>query len=248
MDFKPDKPSHIFALILLLISILLIFILPLYTFLISLDATKILETIDIPESIAVTSQLLVIAIFILVPFAWYYFVNDSGFKDFKSRIKLIGHDIDKAFIWGVLSAILIFIIIFIIEVMLIAGGIEQQDLSNMPDLQRLFSWPVMFFLIAVQPIGEEIYFRGFLYDKIERYAGWPIAVVITAVLFAIAHMSYGKIIPVIMIFFMGLVLGYIVYKSRSLYSSIIAHVVFNVSSFTLAYLGMELLNESALIL
>jgi hypothetical protein len=106
----------------------------------------------------------------------------------------------------------------------------------------------MFFLIAIQPIGEEIYFRGFLYDKIEGYAGWPLAIVITAVLFAIAHMSYGKIIPVIMIFLMGIVLGYIVYKSKSLYSSIIAHIVFNVSSFTLAYLGMELLNESSLIL
>jgi len=125
---------------------------------------------------------------------------------------------------------------------------KQQDLSNMPELQSLFSWPVMFFLIAIQPIGEEIYFRGFLFDKIENYAGGPIAVVISAVLFGIAHLSYGKIIPVLMIFLMGLVLGYIVYKSRNLYSSIIAHIVFNVSSFTLAYLGMELLNESSLIL
>jgi membrane protease YdiL (CAAX protease family) len=248
MDFKPDKPSHIFALVLLLISILLIFILPLYTFIIAFDTTELLETINIPESVAVSSQLLVIAIFILIPFAWYYFVNGSDFKDFKSRIKLVSQDIDKAFIWGVLSAVFIFIIIFIIEVMLIAGGIESQDLSNMPELQSLFSWPVMFFLIAIQPIGEEIYFRGFLYDKIEGYAGWPLAIVITAVLFAIAHMSYGKIIPVIMIFLMGIVLGYIVYKSKSLYSSIIAHIVFNVSSFTLAYLGMELLNESSLIL
>jgi membrane protease YdiL (CAAX protease family) len=248
MDFKPDKPTHIFALVLLIISILLIFVIPIYTFLISFDTTELIETIDIPESVAVSSQLLVIAIFIFIPFAWYYFVNDSDFKDIKSRIKLVGHDIDKAFIWGVLSAVLIFIIIFIIEVMLIAGGIERQDLSNMPELQSLFSWPVMFFLIAIQPIGEEIYFRGFLYDKIERYAGWPLAIVMTAVLFAIAHMSYGKIIPVIMIFFMGLVLGYIVYKSKSLYSSIIAHIIFNVSSFTLAYLGMELLGESSLIL
>jgi membrane protease YdiL (CAAX protease family) len=248
MDFKPDKPSHIFALILLLISFLLIFILPIYTFLISLDATELLETFDIPESVAVSSQLLVIAIFILIPFAWYYFVNGSDLKDFKSRIKLIAKDIDIAFIWGVLSAILIFIIIFVIEIMLIAGGIETQDLSNMPDLQRLFSWPVLFFLIAVQPIGEEVYFRGFLFDKIENYAGPQIAIFITALLFAIAHMSYGKIIPVLMIFLMGLVLGYIVYKSKSLYSSIIAHIFFNVSSFTLAYLGMELLNETSLIL
>jgi membrane protease YdiL (CAAX protease family) len=219
-----------------------------FTFFIALDTTKLLDTIDIPEIVAIQSQLLVIAIFILVPFAWYYFVNKSSFKDIKSRIKLVSQNIDKAFLLGILSAVVIFILIFIIELVLISSGIEAQDLSNFPELQKLFSWPTMFFLVAIQPIGEEIYFRGFLFDKIENYAGGPFAVVITAVLFGIAHMSYGKEIPVIMIMIMGLVLGYIVYKTRNLYSSIIAHIVFNVSSFTLAYLGMELLNETSLIL
>ena len=127
-------------------------------------------------------------------------------------------------------------------------GIKPQDLSNFPELQKLFSWPTLFFLVAIQPIGEEIFFRGFLYDKIENYAGGPFAVVITAILFGIAHMSYGKEIPVILIILMGLVLGYIVYRTRNLYSAIIAHILFNVTSFTLAYLGMELLNETSLIL
>ncbi len=248
MDFKFEKPSHIFALLLLLISFFLIFLLPIFTFLIALDTTKLLDTIDIPEIVAIQSQLLVIAIFILVPFTWYYIVNKSSFKEIKSRIKLVSQNIDKAFLWGILSAIVIFIVIFLIEIVLISSGIEAQDLSNFPELQKLFSWTTMFFLVAIQPIGEEIYFRGFLFDKIENYAGGPFAVVITAVLFGIAHMSYGKEIPVIMIMIMGLVLGYIVYKTRNLYSSIIAHIVFNVSSFTLAYLGMELLNETSLIL
>ena len=47
---------------------------------------------------------------------------------------------------------------------------------------------------------------------------------------------------------MGIVLGYIVYKTRNLYSSLIAHIAFNVASFTLAFLGWHLLEESALIL
>ena len=248
MDFKFDKPSHIFALILLLISFILIFILPIFTFIISIDTNELLDTIDIPEIVAVQSQLFVIAIFILVPFAWYYIVNKSNFKDIKSRIKLVSQNIDKAFLWGILAAIIIFVVIFIIEIILISSGFEQQDLSNFPELQKLFSWPVMFFLIAIQPIGEEIYFRGFLFDKLENYAGGPFAVIITAILFGIAHMSYGKEIPVIMIIIMGLVLGFIVYRTKNLYSAIIAHIVFNVSSFTLAYLGMELLNETSLIL
>ena len=248
MDFKFEKPSHIFALILLLISFFLIFLLPIITFIIALDTTQLLDTIDIPEIVAIQSQLLVIAVFIFIPLVWYYIVNKTSIKEMFPRIKLISKNLDKAFLWGILAAIVIFIVIFIIEISLISIGIKPQDLSNFPELQKLFSWPTMFFLVAIQPIGEEIYFRGFLFDKIENYAGGPIAVVITAVLFGIAHMSYGKEIPVIMIILMGLILGYIVYKTRNLYSSIIAHIVFNVTSFTLAYLGLELLNETSLIL
>jgi membrane protease YdiL (CAAX protease family) len=248
MDFKFEKPSHIFALLLVLISFFLIFLLPIITFIIALDTNELIETIDIPEIVAIQSQLLVIAIFILVPLAWYFIVNKSNFKDALSRLKMVSQNLDKAFLWGVLSAVTIFIIIFVVEVALIQIGIKPQDLSNFPELQKLFSWPTLFFLVAIQPIGEEIFFRGFLYDKIENYAGGPFAVVITAILFGIAHMSYGKEIPVILIILMGLVLGYIVYRTQNLYSAIIAHILFNVTSFTLAYLGMELLNETSLIL
>lgn len=248
MDFNFEKLSHIFVLLLLLISFFLIFLLPIITFFIALDTTKLLDTVDIPEIVAIQSQLLVIAVFIFVPFAWYYIVNKSSLKQILSRIKLVSQNIDKAFLWGLLSAVVIFFVIFVIEVALIQFGIKPQDLSNFPELQKLFSWPTMFFLVAIQPIGEEIYFRGFLFDKIENFAGGAFAVVITAVLFGIAHMSYGKEIPVIMIILMGLVLGYIVYKTRNLYSSIIAHIAFNITSFALAYLGMELLRETSLIL
>ena len=248
MDFSFKKPSHILALLILLISFFLIFLLPIITFILAFDTNQLLDTIDIPEIVAIQSQLLVIAIFIFVPFAWYYFVNKSSFKEMLSRIKLVSQNIDKAFLWGILSAAIIFFVIFVIEIALIQFGYKPQDLSNFPELQKLFSWPTMFFLVAIQPIGEEIYFRGFLFDKIENFAGGAFAVVITAVLFGIAHMSYGKEIPVIMIILMGLVLGYIVYKTRNLYSSLIAHIAFNITSFALAYLGMELLSETSLIL
>lgn len=248
MDFNFEKPTHILALLILLISFFLIFLLPVITFVIALDTNQLLDTIDIPEIVAIQSQLLVIAIFIFVPFVWYKFVNKSSFKEMLSRIKLVSQNIDKAFLWGILSAVIIFFVIFVIEIALIRLGYKPQDLSNFPELQKLFSWPTMFFLVAIQPIGEEIYFRGFLFDKIENFAGGAFAVVITALLFGIAHMSYGKEIPVIMIILMGLVLGFIVYKTRNLYSSLIAHIAFNLTSFTLAYLGMELLNETSLIL
>jgi membrane protease YdiL (CAAX protease family) len=125
-------------------------------------------------------------------------------------------------------------------------GQKTQDLSNIPDIQRLFSWPVLFFLVTIQPIGEEIFFRGFLFEKIEHFGGGIVAIFITAFLFGLAHMSYGKIFPVLMPMVMGIVLGYIIFKTKNLYSSIIAHIIFNVTSLSLAYVGQHLLEQFAL--
>ena len=246
MDFKFNKPSHIFALLLLLGCLFLIFIFPIITFFILVDSPQLIENLEISEIVALESQLLVIAIFILIPFAWYYFVNNLKFKEILKRIKLVTENIDKAFLWGLLAAIIIFLIIFVIEFVLIKMGQKTQDLSNIPDIQRLFSWPVLFFLVTIQPIGEEIFFRGFLFEKIEHFGGGIVAIFITAFLFGLAHMSYGKIFPVLMPMVMGIVLGYIVFKTKNLYSSIIAHIIFNVTSLSLAYVGQHLLEQFAL--
>ena len=162
-------------------------------------------------------------------------------KESFSRLKLRLDRIDMAFLWGILAAINIFILIFIIEFALIRMGYQAEDLSNIPDIRQLFSWPTMFFLVGFQPIAEEIFFRGFLFDKIEKFAGGIFAIVITAFLFGLAHMSYGKIFPVVMPILIGLILGYIVYKTKNLYSSIIAHIVFNITVLMIVYVGSELI-------
>ena len=121
-------------------------------------------------------------------------------------------------------------------------------MSNIPDIQSLFSPITLFFIVGIQPIGEEIYFRGFLFEKIEKFAGGLISIAITSTLFGIAHMSYGKIFPALMPIVMGIVLGFIVYRTKNLYSALIAHVAFNLTSLSLAYIGQEILKEASLIL
>ena len=248
MDFNSGKFSHILALLMLIGSFIFIFVLPIVSFFVLLDSPQLLESISISETSAIISQIIVIAVFILVPFAWYILVNKLDFKGILERIKLVGQNIDRAFLWGIIAAIIIFVTIFAIELVLISLGHSPQDLSNIPDIQRLFSWPTMFLLVAIQPIGEEIFFRGFLFEKVENYAGGITAVLITAFLFGIAHMSYGKIFPILMPMLMGVVLGFIVLKTKNLYSAIIAHVTFNITSLTLAYVSYELLDQIALIL
>jgi len=256
MDFNIKKPLHILSLLLLTLSFFFIIIVPILSFAGTFPSTQSIEFQEMSEAIQFISEIfflifqliLVFGFMVVIPFLWYFLVNNCNLKEIFNRLKLRFENIDKAFLWGILSAITIFFLVFVIELILISMGHQSQDLSNIPDIQALFSWPVLFLLVAIQPVAEEIFFRGFLYDKIEGFAGSIAAIFISAFLFGIAHMSYGKIFPVIMPIFMGIILGYVVYKTKNLYSAIIAHITFNVTSITLAYIGYELLENIALIL
>jgi len=256
MDFNIRKPLHILALVLLAITFIIIIILPILTFFGVFPSTQSIETQELSESLRVMSEIMVLilqlalifGLLVIVPVLWYIMVNECKLKEIFLRLKLKLENIDTAFLWGILAAITIFFVIFVIELALINLGHEPEDLSNITDLQQLFSWPSLFFLVAVQPIGEEIFFRGFLFEKVEKFAGGTVAIFITAFLFGLAHMSYGKIFPVIMPMLMGIILGYIVLKTKNLYSSLFAHIIFNISVITIAYFGWELLKETALIL
>ena len=119
-------------------------------------------------------------------------------------------------------------------------GEDPAELSNVTDLDFL-SPPVLFVLVAVIPVAEEIFFRGFLLEKIESYAGQNIAIVTTSILFGIAHMGYGKVYPVVFPMIMGLLLAYIVIKTKNLFASIFAHVSFNVVVIILYFFGKSLI-------
>jgi membrane protease YdiL (CAAX protease family) len=249
MDFNIRKPLHILALILLLVTFIVIIIFPILSFIGVFPSTQSVEVQEVSESIRLLSELIILVIqlclifglLVIVPILWYILVNECTIKEAFSRLKLRLDHIDMAFLWGILAAIIIFIVIFALEFALIRMGYQAEDLSNIPDIRQIFSWPTMFFLVGFQPIAEEFFFRGFLFDKIEKFAGGAIAIFVTAFVFGLAHMSYGKLFPVIMPILIGIILGYIVYRTKNLYSSIIAHVVFNVTVLTIAYVGTELI-------
>jgi len=248
MDFTIKKPTHILALIILVVAFAVIILLPIYSFFntpLSIESTQIDETSGIfrlfVEIIALVLQILIVAIglFLMVPFIWYKLVNKISFKEILFRIKLRKEGIDMAIFWGIISMIAMFVIMFIIGIVLTFYGANLEESSNITDLEQIFSLPSIFFIVAFQPIGEEIFFRGFLLDKISSLAGRETAIVVTSILFGIAHLTYGNIYPAIMTGILGLILAYMVVKTKSLTTAIIAHIFFNVTSLTLYIIGQS---------
>jgi len=250
MDFTIKKPTHLFALIILVVAFAVIILLPIYSFFyvpLSIESTPIEETSELfrlfVEIIALVLQILLVAIglFIIVPFIWYFLVNKLSFKEILFRIKLRKEGMDMAIFWGIISMIAMFAIMFVFGILLTFYGFNLDESSNITDLEQIFSLPSIFFIVAFQPIGEEIFFRGFLLDKISSLAGKETAIVVTSVLFGIAHLTYGNIYPAIMTGILGLILAYMVIKTKSLTTAIIAHIFFNVASVTLYIIGQSLL-------
>jgi membrane protease YdiL (CAAX protease family) len=243
MDFNFKKPSHLFSLLLLFTTFVFIIILPLLSFIGYFPTTQEVTT---PDSqffeifLLVFQLLIVIFLLIIVPLLWYKLVNKLNLRATFENLKLKFKNTDIAFLWGIIAAILIFIVFFIIELFLIyVLGLNPEDLGNIQDIERFFSPVSMFLLVSIQPIAEEIFFRGFLLDKIESFGGKNIAIISTAFLFGLAHMSYGKIYPVVLPMIMGVLLAYIVYKTKSLYSAIFAHMFFNIASVAIYFVAKD---------
>ena len=187
-----------------------------------------------------TQLIIVVFLLVIFPILWYLLVNKCSINQIITRLKLRLKNLDKAFLWAVITVIFMFAASFIIGILVTILGVKSDDQGNIQDLETYFSPLSMIILLAIQPTTEEIFFRGFLLDKIRSFGGDYVGIVLTGILFGLAHMSYGKIYPVIFITLMGFVLAFIVIKTKSLYSAILAHTAFNLISF-----GLYILAKSA---
>jgi len=90
-------------------------------------------------------------------------------------------------------------------------------------------------VVFVAPIGEEMVFRGFLQRYLENSWGDATrAILVSSLFFALIHFNpYWAI----QIYFMGLLLGYLSWLTKSIYPSILMHMAINGTSMLFIFLG-----------
>jgi len=86
-----------------------------------------------------------------------------------------------------------------------------------------------FMLLAVAPLVEEFFFRGLLLGTLSKY-GKSFALYAEALIFALAHGTVGELLPA---FAMGLLLGKITLRYKSIQPSIFIHIFFNIIMYLL---------------
>ena len=175
---------------------------------------------------------------IFVPILWYKLVNHLSFKEMFTRLNLRLQNIDQAILWGFIAVITAFALTITIGLLYaFSTGVNTEKLSNIPDLQQLFSITSLYLLVTIQPFFEEFFFRGFLLEKITAISNTPVAILTTAVLFGISHLSYTYAYTAVIAVVLGVIFALVVVKTKNLYSSIFAHTLINVTSLTLYFFG-----------
>lgn len=92
--------------------------------------------------------------------------------------------------------------------------------------QGILEFTVVFFTMAIFPaLSEEMYFRGLIEGVLIDLKLKAIHVIfVSSLLFAMMHFQFYYMLPLL---FMGALLGYIYYRTRNLWYSIIVHLVNN---------------------
>jgi hypothetical protein len=109
-------------------------------------------------------------------------------------------------------------------------------LETVQETHEAWVIPVAVFQAGVlAPVAEEFMYRGVLMMTLLKQMGILGALIVSSALFAIVHLPTEPQ-AVLPLFFLGLALGYVAYRTRSLVAPIVTHAIFN----TLMVLGTSL--------
>ncbi|XP_008776534.1 uncharacterized protein LOC103696628 isoform X1 [Phoenix dactylifera] len=100
------------------------------------------------------------------------------------------------------------------------SSVEQSIVARDPVAMALYAVVVS----VCAPIWEEIVFRGFLLPSLTRYMPLWWAIVVSAVVFALAHFNVQRLLPLV---FLGVVMGVVFSRSRNLLASMLLHSLWN---------------------
>ncbi len=169
-------------------------------------------------------------IILLIPFAAAVYTKKDIKKTFRLKNCEVGYIIGG--IVMILGAVLLGMVLTSV-----AGAIFPESASEAGDLQSSLlgdSFISTLLVVAVVPaVCEELMFRGFVFSSFEDKLKPKTAILISAALFGIYHMSIVRFFATA---FLGCVICYVAHKSKSIIPGMIMHFINNgLSCLTMYY-------------
>lgn len=165
----------------------------------------------------------------------------------KYKLSFKNFGINKVSVWNVIKLVflgyLLFLgITFIVNLIILYTDLRIPGYQVQERVLPLFGDNILsliisgILIIAVAPVIEEVFFRGFLLRSLSNKMGIFYGSILTALLFALLHLQPSSIIPV---FILGLIINSLVIKSKSIIPAIAFHVFNNAIAFTIELLLLK---------
>lgn len=118
-------------------------------------------------------------------------------------------------------------------------GLKIPELP-IPIPKNIYDFLILTFIVSISAgICEETMFRGFIMRSFEN-GGIKSAIIMSALLFALMHGSLFRFLP---IFFLGIVYGWVAWRTNSIFSTMITHSINNGLSLLLMTLVPSLMKN-----
>ncbi|WBW97873.1 CPBP family intramembrane glutamic endopeptidase [Oceanirhabdus sp. W0125-5] len=166
-------------------------------------------------------------LFILIPCILFMLANKM---DIKKTLKLNPLKLSDVFRLIALTLVILPITGVISNIASKIFGSPITDFMN--DIVTQFSFPYLFFVIAITPaICEEVIMRGVVLDGYRKF-GFKKAIILNGVLFGMLHMNFHQFFYTA---FLGIIFATVVWYTKSIFASIIMHLVNNGLSVALSF-------------
>lgn len=117
---------------------------------------------------------------------------------------------------------------------IMTGFVEYSIINPVSLIERVrFSDIVLMSIVMFIFVGavEEVIFRSILQTRLQKVLGMEHGILVSGVIFGIMHAGYGLIDEIIFTGYLGIVIGYIFHKSKSVPFVISIHAVTNIILF-----------------
>jgi len=156
-------------------------------------------------------------------------VSVGKFKNRKDLLKKIGFK-DIKLSDGIKKAVFYLVILFALSIAIttIMNSLGfQSDVEKTSAIITQINVIEVLIILCVASFVEEIFFRGFLQAHTN--------ILVASFIFAFFHITYGSFTEVLGAFVLGMVLGYEFKKTKSLFSPILTHLMYNLITVVLMF-------------
>jgi len=180
------------------------------------------------DSNTVRTEIIIESVFIVLTLGFCLFDRKAIIALYNTR-KIDLKGIAFSLIFPIISAVVVY---FGIEAL---NGLLFEDSYGYFESYIYYKdsiWYGILFIAILPPIFEELAFRGFLFNQLQKFASPNITIFATAILFGLIHFSF---ISFLWIFPFGLVLGYLRQKYNTLWLGMGVHFIHNLGVLLIEY-------------